>query len=161
MRGSPDLDASRRGRIRFTFRENLRGVSFDSQQNSFPIPFQCTNQLQQCCYNKLRSEEKKCSFLLLKKIINFFLLIVNSRKAILKVYIFFKMLFFTALINIMTTLVSIIDPLFSSGQNQMRDSHQICKYRVWVWCPGTFFFVLKKKERERRRKTKMTLRGTR
>lgn len=46
---------------------------------------------------------------------NFFLLIVNSRKAILKVYIFFKMLFFTALINIMTTLVSIIDPLFSSG----------------------------------------------
>lgn len=50
-----------------------------------------------------------------KKKINFFLLIVNSRKAILKVYIFFKMLFFTALINIMTTLVSIIDPLFSSG----------------------------------------------
>lgn len=51
------------------------------------------------------------------------------------------MLFFTAVINIMTTLVSIIDPPFNSGQNRVRDSHPICKYRVWVSCPGTFFFV--------------------
>lgn len=77
---------------------------------------------------------------------------VNSRKAILKVYIFFKMLFFTALINIMTTLVSVINPLFSSGSSQMQDSHQMCKYHVWVWCPETFFFVFKKKKED-----KMTL----
>lgn len=45
----------------------------------------------------ISKSEKEVFFSSLKN--NFFLLIVNSRKAILKVYIFFKMLFFTALDN--------------------------------------------------------------
>lgn len=45
-------------------------------------------------YTRVKGE--KVFFSSLKKK-NSFLLIVNSRKAILKVYIFFKMLFFTAL----------------------------------------------------------------
>lgn len=51
-----------------------------------------------------REKEKKFFF---KKKTFFFLLIVNSRKAIRKLYIYFSnVLFLTALINIMTSLVS-------------------------------------------------------
>lgn len=51
----------------------------------------------------------------------------------------------------MTALISVIDPLFSSAQNQKPGSRQICKYHVGL-CPGTFFFY----EETKTKKTKKT-----
>lgn len=76
----------------------------------------------------------------------------NPRKAILKVYIFFpKCYFLLYLINIMTALISVIDPLFSSAQNQKPGSRQICKYHVGL-CPGTFFSMKKQKQKQKTKK---------
>lgn len=89
--------------------KTLKRVSFGSSFPVYQLAFVVLLQL-----TLVRGREKSVLFFFKKKII-FFLLVVNSIKAILKVYIFFKMLFFTALRNIMTLLVSVIIYSFGSG----------------------------------------------
>lgn len=58
------------------------------------------------------------------------------------------MLFFTALENYRGNSDLCSRSTTQLGTEQVQDSRQMCKYLVWVWCPGTFFLEVNKEERQ-------------
>lgn len=56
------------------------------------------------------------------------------------------MLFFTALESYRGDSDLCSRSTAQLGTEQVQDSRQMCKYLVWVWCPGTFFLEVNKEE---------------